>query len=276
MTAEAIRLTGEKETLLITLYCKAEESRLADSLLHDHFAAEVVSRIDYDFAKLHVDRDMMIGVSVRAHILDGWTHEFIAKHPDGTVLHLGCGLDSRIFRIDPPPGIRWFDIDQAEVIALRDRLYPARDGYGLIGASVTSVDWLDEVPTDRPILILAEGLLPYLPEEEVLPLLDRLTRLDPGGELAFDAYNRFGLMLIGMQPSIRATGAQLHWSIEDPSDLEAQLPQLTLITDLKSYDSAWFGEGQAARLSWFGQLTLMTFAMVPPLANLGRILRYRF
>jgi len=102
MTAETVTLAKEKETLLITLYAKAEESRLPDSLLRDRFAAEAVRRIAYHFAKLKVRRDTMIGVAMRAKILDDWTSDFIARNPGATVLHLGCGLDSRVFRLDPP------------------------------------------------------------------------------------------------------------------------------------------------------------------------------
>jgi hypothetical protein len=90
MVAEKVTLTREKETLLITLYARAEESRLPGSLLHDHFAAEAVRRIDYDFAKLKVPRDTMISVAMRAKILDDWTRDFIARNPSATVLHLGA------------------------------------------------------------------------------------------------------------------------------------------------------------------------------------------
>jgi O-methyltransferase involved in polyketide biosynthesis len=44
--------------------------------------------------------------------------------PDAVVLHLACGLDSRVLRIDPGPTVAWFDLDQEPVIDLRRRLYP--------------------------------------------------------------------------------------------------------------------------------------------------------
>ena len=97
MTAEKVSLTGERQTLLITLYGKGEESRLPDSLLHDRFAAAALDRIDHDFEQLKINRDIMIGLAMRAYILDRWTRAFLAFHPDATVLHLGCGLDSRVF-----------------------------------------------------------------------------------------------------------------------------------------------------------------------------------
>ena len=276
MTAEKVSLTEEKETLLITLYAKAGESRLPDSLLHDHFAARAVERIDYDFARLKVDRDLMIGVSMRAGILDGWTRDFLSRHPDATVLHLGCGLDSRVFRIDPPPRVRWFDVDYPEVIALRRRLYPQRAGYTLIDSSVTDPAWLAAVPADRPAMIVAEGLLPYLDRQAVPQLLKRITAHFPGGEVAFDGYSKIGVQLIKRQPSVRATGATLHWTLDDPRELERQVPELRLMTELMAYDPKGYDPVQIARMSRKARIAIRIFAAVPWLARMGRLLRYRF
>ncbi|MCG7325037.1 hypothetical protein [Achromobacter sp. ACRQX] len=49
---EKIDLTREKATLLITLYAKARESQLPNSVLQDHHAADAVAHIDYDFSRL--------------------------------------------------------------------------------------------------------------------------------------------------------------------------------------------------------------------------------
>lgn len=276
MTSEKVTLTGEKETLLLTLAAKAGESRLPDSLLHDHFAAEAMARIDYDFAKLKVDRDLMIALALRSHILDGWTRAFLARHPEAVVLHLGCGLDSRVFRIRPGPGVHWFEVDYPEVVALRHRLYPVRRHCRTIGTSVTEPGWLAQIPTDLPRLILAEGLLPYVPAAEVLPLLDRVTAGAPSGELAFDAYSRLGLWMIRNNPAIRATGAGLPWFLEDPAEIERAVPRLRLAQEIRAYDPAGFDPAQVARMSLAARWAVQAFRMVPGLGKLGRLLRYEF
>lgn len=276
MRTEKVALTREKETLLITLWAKASESRLPDSLLEDGFAARAADRIDYDFARLKVDRDLMIGLAMRAHILDGWTRDFIARHPDAIVLHLGCGLDSRLFRIAPAAGIDWYEVDYPDVIALRRRLYPARRGCHLVGSSVTEAGWLAALPHSRPAMIVAEGLLPYLPEAEVPALLERLVRHCPAGEIVFDAYSSFGLRLIALQPSIRATGATLDWALDDPADLERQVPGLKLVTELTAYDPDGYDPAQIARMSWPARFAMQFFSLIPPLARIGLLLRYRF
>lgn len=276
MQTETVVLAREKETLLITLWAKAGESLLPDSLLKDHFAADAANRIDYDFARLEVDRDLMVGLAMRAHILDGWTRDFLADHGDAIVLHLGCGLDSRISRIDPPAGVDWYEVDYPEVIALRRKLYPSREGHHLIGSSVTEPGWIADLPQDRPTMIVAEGLLPYLPEEEVPLLLERLVSHCPQGEIIFDAYSAFGLRMIALQPSIKATGATLHWALDDPADLERQVPGLTLVAEVTAYDPNGYDPAQIARMSWPARLAIQFFSLIPPLARIGLLLRYRF
>lgn len=276
MNGEKVALHGAQETLLITLCAKAGESRLPDSLLKDRFAAEALARIDYDFDRLKIDRDMMIGIALRAHVIDGWTRGFLEQYPESTVLHLGCGLDSRVFRITPFAGVRWFDVDYPDVIALRHRLYPAREGYTLLPSSVTEPEWLDAVPQDRPAFIIAEGLLPYLPPEEVVLLLERVTNHLPGGELAFDAYSRLGLTLIAWQPSVRATGATLHWSLDDPEELLRQLPGLELVEELMGYGSGGYDPAQVARMSLVARMAVPVMGMIPALSRIGRLLRFRF
>ncbi len=271
MEPSKITLTQEKETLLITLFAKAGESRLPDSLLSDTFAAEAVRRIDYDFARLKVTRDMMLGLAMRARMLDDWVRAFIAENPDATVLHLGCGLDTRVFRIAPPPSIRWFDVDYPEVIELRRRLYPERDGYHLIGSSVLEPAWLEQVPADRPAMVVAEGLVMYLGQEEVQRLFTAITARVPSGEAAFDAFSRLGVRFVQRQHSIKATGAILRWGIDEPRELETMVPRLKFVREVAAYDPAWSG-----RFSLPARLSIRLMWILPTLRRLGRFLRYRF
>jgi O-methyltransferase involved in polyketide biosynthesis len=271
MDAEKVHLAKEKETLLITLFAKALESRSMGSILSDRFADDVVRRIDYDFAKLKVRGLSVVSLAMRARLLDAWTSEFLADHPEATVLDLGCGLDSRVFRVDPPAGVRWFDLDYPEVIELRRRLYPRRDGCRMIGSSVTDPRWLREIPADRPAMIVAEGLMPYLAADDVKRLLERLTGHLPSGELAFDGYTRLGVRLLGLHPSIRATGASLHWGIDDPRELEVWIPRLKLVTELTSYDPS-----HIARMPRVYRVLIRVWNHVSALRRIGRLLKYRF
>lgn len=268
---ERIALHGTPETLLITLYAKARESELVDSLLHDHFAQHAVEQIDYDFARLHIGRAEQVGIALRAKLFDDWVRDFLARYPTCVVLQLGCGLDSRVFRIDPPSTVQWFEVDFPEVIALRERLYPERDNCHLLASSLTAPDWWRTVPSGQPLLMIAEGVLPYVETDEVFRLLGALTAHFGQGELLFDGYSRLGIRLLQWNPMIRRTGAVLHWGIDEPQELEQRVPALRFVDAVAAYD-----RGQIARLSLGMRLLYEITLAIPAMRRMGRLLRYRF
>ena len=49
----------------------------------------------------------------------------------------------------------------------------------MIGTSVTDPQWLNQIPADRPVLLVAEGLVAYIAEEEVMKLFNRITEKFP-------------------------------------------------------------------------------------------------
>ncbi|WP_440951026.1 class I SAM-dependent methyltransferase [Methanosphaerula subterraneus] len=230
MEIEKIQLKKENETYLHTLYGKALDSRTDNPILGDTFADEVVRHIDFDFERLKIPKGSSISVPMRAKHLDQWSREFLAANPDSIVLNLGCGLDSRVFRIDPPAGIRWYDVDLPDVIELRGRLYPERHDSILIGSSVTEPGWLDGIPGDRPVLVVAEGLLQYLSEDDVTALFNRITEKFPGGQFIFDVYSRQMNRLVMLLASSRKSGVSLLWGIDDPREFEERVPRLKLVT----------------------------------------------
>src|SRR6059036_725881 len=116
MDREKITLTGAPETMLATLYARAIDSRTANPVLNDRAAAEAVERIDYDFSKTGIDPATAISVALRGKLLDDWTRDFLTHHPEATVLHLACGLDTRAQRMATWASVRWVDVDFPDVI----------------------------------------------------------------------------------------------------------------------------------------------------------------
>jgi O-methyltransferase involved in polyketide biosynthesis len=232
MDVEKVRLPSEDEPYLFTMYGKALDSRVENSILGDTFVDAAVRRVDFDFARLKFPKDGAITLPIRALHLDGWTREFLASRPTANVLHLGCGLDSRVYRIDPPSTVHWVDVDRPEVIELRRRLYPERANYEMIAASVTDPTWLASIGADRPLLVVAEGLLCYLPPEEGIALFRRISATFPSGEFAFDVYSRTMTRLVSFAPRLRRAGISIPWGINDSHELEQQVPRLHLVEEV--------------------------------------------
>ncbi|WP_428994925.1 class I SAM-dependent methyltransferase [Mycolicibacterium chubuense] len=215
-------------TLLCMLYLRAHESRLPHSILGDHFAQEAVERIDYDFDRIHRTVRPAVnqfGAALRGAYFDAVITDFLTRHPAATVLHLGCGLHSRAFRI-APAGTRWFDVDLPQIIALRRRLYAETGTYRMIGSSVTDPEWITELPAGGPVMIAAEGLLMYLTPAETTQVLHRLTQRFDSGELVADLLSKWGPRL-----SRVFTSGMIKWGTRDGRELERWEPRLRLIDE---------------------------------------------
>ena len=187
-----VDLSGAPQTMLATFYAKALDADLPKPILGDRWAKEIVDRIDYDWSKTSITKANSPSVTTRSAHFDNWASQFLAVHAEATVVHLGCGLDARAFRLDPGPGVEWYDVDYPDVIDLRRQLFPSRDNYHVIAASVTDPAWLADVRSDRPTLMIAEGLTMYLTQSDGVALLRRIVDAFPTGELQFDAFNRAG------------------------------------------------------------------------------------
>lgn len=273
MQAEKVHFTKEKETMLVTLYGRALETDAKDPILRDPAAKEAVRRIDYDFKSLNVKWNDILAIAARAKVFDLWVEEFLANNPKATVLHLGCGLDSRVYRIDPSSDVSWFDVDFPEIIDLRKRLFPERAGYQMIGSSVTGADWLNQVPTDRPTLVVAEGLMYYLKEDEVQSLVKRIVECFPSGQIMFDATSKLYLKMQKTNVGISATGAKLWWGMDDPRELETWNPRIQLVTNLSVMDKDF---PSIKKMSGGMRAILRILALIPAMKNMGLMLRYNF
>jgi O-methyltransferase involved in polyketide biosynthesis len=136
------------------------------------------------------------------------------------VLHLGCGLDTRFFRVDNGQ-VEWYDLDMPEVIALRRRFFAETGRYRMIPSSVTDLSWIDAVPSQpEPVLIIAEGLLMYLTEAQVKALVLSLKERFPGAGLAFDVFSTLTARNVQRNPSLKKTGAVIRWGIDDATAIE--------------------------------------------------------
>lgn len=234
-------LSGPPQTMLDMVFARALDAESAHPVLGDTYARDLISRVDYDRHRNPITkqrRRQVSSITVRAAQFDIWVRQFLAAHDHAVVLHLGCGLDSRVFRIDPGPGVEWFDVDFPDVITLRERFYPRRDHYHLVAASVTDPAWLRDLPADRPVLVLAEGVSMYLPEQDGIALMRRVVEHFPAGEMQFDFWSRFGTRAQQKNNTVvRWSGSELGWSVDQPEDVLANVPGTRLVTAISLFDA---------------------------------------
>ncbi|GGT34275.1 class I SAM-dependent methyltransferase [Streptomyces purpureus] len=273
-----VSLTGAAETLLAPLYARALDARSPRPLLGDTTAAALLDTLDYDFSRLGMGEAGAVGVALRARYFDRHVRDFLAAHPSATVLHLGCGLDSRGERIAPGPDVRWYEVDQPDVIELRERLYPPRPGHETVAVSVTDPDWPARIPTDRPVLVVAEGLTMYLSADEGPRMLRGFVDHFPSGEMVFDTYARFAVRSTRSMALFRQTGARLAWGVDDPRELERRVPGLRLIEAASAYATAKGADLSHLPTALRIRLRIDTevLSRLPLLGRIGHISRYGF
>ncbi len=235
-----VDLSGAPQTMLATFYAKALDADLPEPILGDRLARDIANRIDYDWSKTTITAGKSPGVTTRSAHFDQWAREFLATHDRAVVLHLGCGLDGRYFRLRPGPGVEWYDVDYPDVAVLRHQLYPAAEHNHVVSASVTDPAWLADIPRDRPVLMLGEGLTMYLKEEDGVGLLRRIVDHFPSGELQFDAFSHFGIKTQWSNAVVRRSGATLYWGIDGPDDVIRAVPQLRLVEWESPFDTPVF------------------------------------
>jgi len=181
----SVVLGPAQETLLITLYGRAVETKKRSGLIDDPRAVEIAEQLNYNFAKWNGARSLA-AATLRTRMFDEDVQAFLAEHPAGTIVELGCGLNARFERIDNGLA-QWVDIDLPDAIELRRRFFPDHPRRTVIAADLTDPDWMVEVETwNRPFCFVAEGVVMYLDPPDAEQLLSRLATHFPGSWLMLD------------------------------------------------------------------------------------------
>ena len=215
---KAAQLGDVQQTLLIPLAARAQEAGRKHPVLRDPKAMAMLAALDFDPAKYGQGAGGGI-VVLRTAIFDYWVRAFLARHPAGTVVELGTGLNTRFERVDNGQ-VHWIDLDLPDTIALRRRFFTDTDRRQMIAASVLDEDWRQAVAQrPGPYFFVTDGVLVYLPEDQVTRALAGIASTFPGAYLVLDTYSR-GAMQRQHQMAARRGIARWAWACDDPAVLE--------------------------------------------------------
>jgi O-methyltransferase involved in polyketide biosynthesis len=225
-------LSAVAETLLIPLYNRAMESQRPDAMLKDEKAVELVTqgRSDVPF-RLDFSRVRQIPMPELLKVMriiftrefDRYARGFLEHHPQGIVVHIGCGLDTRFERVDNGQ-VEWYDLDLPEVIDLRRKLFGDEgERHHLLACSVLEDAWLEavRVHSTRPFLFLAETVFIYFTETQVKSLVLSLHDHFPGAELVFDGWRPFEVWLGNRYLSNSVYAGLMQWGLYRGQEIES-------------------------------------------------------
>ena len=151
-------LSGVSNTMLWALHNRATEASRKDSILQDPGSVRIYQSIDYDFERHFGAPNGFL--AARAAGIDQALRQWIALHPDGTVVSLGEGLETQSRRVDNGR-VRWLSVDLPEAITLREHFLAPTDRFRHISISALDPAWMDAVDPEAGVFIVAQGLLMY-------------------------------------------------------------------------------------------------------------------
>lgn len=233
-------LQGVSETLLIPLAARALLARRSPETFSDPLSSSFLADLGETPDRFENDRWNMAGAAARTLILDQALVNILRHHPSALVINLGAGLCSRYWRLGPPTGVRWVDIDLPSVIELKRELIRNSESEGLIPpgkweavpADVTEFSWSAQVlrKDHESVVVIAEGILMYLSESQVRELLNRLVQNYPGANMLLETWSPFVSRVWGrLSGRIRRTGTRVRWGLAHPRQLTRWNPRIKVL-----------------------------------------------
>jgi methyltransferase (TIGR00027 family) len=162
------------DTALMVAACRALEFASPDGFVRDPFAARLAGERGMAMLRALPQPEMMrFGIGVRSHFIDELLLEALASEKIATVLSLGSGLDTRPWRLELPPDLRWIEVDFADLLDYKEALMSGetprccreRITADLNDAAERRTIYAAAGPA--PALMITEGLLMYLPASTV-------------------------------------------------------------------------------------------------------------
>ena len=206
------------KTLYIPLYGKAYVSQkglfLKDPVAEAIWAAE-------GFALKGKSRSKWLAyyMGIRAAVFDDWVKAQMASDADAVVIHLGCGMDSRVLRVCGEKNI-WFDVDFPDVIVERKRYYQETENYRMVSADVREENWLQEIPQKKRAIIVLEGVSMYLELPDLQKVLARLCGHFEELVLLMDCYTVLAAKMSRYKNPVKDVGVSRVYGLDDPKLLQ--------------------------------------------------------
>lgn len=191
-------------------------------------------------------------MGMRSRVFDDW----VSKNIDETcvVLHLGCGLDSRVLRVKH--NCMWIDVDFESVLDERKKYFKEDESYQMISSDIRD-KWYADLNYKKAIVVI-EGVSMYLKTCELQELLNNLCCHFENVSILMDYYTEKAAKLSKIKNPINEVGVFEVFGFDDPKSLENDLLELVceheitpnhLIDELDGLEKAIFKKMYAGKLS---------------------------
>lgn len=211
-------MNGVNKTLYIPLYGKAYVSKKG-IILKDEKAEEIWAAEGFELKGKSKSKWLAYYMGMRSAVFDRWVRTQMESDTDAVVVHIGCGMDSRVLRVGTK-GHTWFDVDFPEVMKERRRYYQETEEYHMLESDARENEWLRLLPECANAIIVMEGVSMYFKPEELQVLLRDLCGHFEQTKVLMDCYTTFAAKASKYKNPINDVGVTTVYGMDEPKVLE--------------------------------------------------------
>ena len=212
-------MNNVNKTLYIPLYGKAYVSGKG-LFLTDRRAEEIWAAEQFPLGGKARSKWLAYYMGIRSAVFDAWTRDQIAAGDGATVLHIGCGMDSRVLRAGECAAM-WYDLDFPEVIAERARYFTETERYRMLPCDLRREGWSAQIPHSKRAIVIMEGVSMYLSPEELRSVLGAISDRFDEVALLMDCYSTLAAKMSKYKNPINDVGVTVVYGTDDPRSAEA-------------------------------------------------------
>ena len=211
-------MNNVNKTLYIPLYGKAYVSRKG-IILHDSKAESIWEAEKIELKGKSKSKWLAQYMGMRSAVFDNWLKMQMESDADAIIVHIGCGMDSRICRVEANEH-QWYDVDFPDVIVERKRYYEESYTYHMIESDARDNAWIVNLPKDKNAIVVMEGVSMYFQPTELKRLLQRLTEHFAQVHILMDCYTTFAAKASKYKNPINDVGVTKVYGIDEPKEME--------------------------------------------------------
>jgi O-methyltransferase involved in polyketide biosynthesis len=215
-----VELGDLQKTLFMPLWARAIETQKEIPVLIDDAAVKIIKSVDFDFSVMtqNVPEISRLSWIARCKRYDMVIKDYINKNPDGTIVNIGCGLDTTFERTGSST-VKWYDLDLPDVIDLKTKFLKESDKRKFISCSFLDTTWFDDIIVNEKVLFISAGVFVYFEEKEIRDFLAKAADRFEDSELFFDVTSPKGLEIANqvIQKSGLDSRSFFRWGLTDKS-----------------------------------------------------------
>ncbi len=208
-------MNNVNKTLYIPLYGKSFVSKKG-IIINDPKAEEIWDKEGFELKGKSKSKWLAYYMSMRASVFDNWVKEKLSENKNAIVLHIGCGLDSRVERVNTENTL-WYDIDFEEVINERKMYYAENNYYKMIVGDATKPEWIYNLPKNADAIIILEGISMYLQLPEIEMLFKFIANHFNSACILVDCYTTIAAKISKYKNPINDVGVTKVYGVDDPT-----------------------------------------------------------